>query len=204
MERYREAVEDLTAALKHRTSITRVYFMRAIAREKSGDREGARRDMAEGMRLEPAESDYTSWIARGEARIQNDPQGALADFEKALEINPLSAEALQNKARVLSESLDRPDDAIRVLDRSVALHPDFVPARAGRGVLLARAGRRQAAEEDARESLLRDTRAPNLYQVAGIYALGDINGGPAFTHISFDDYRILKKNLIGGGGASTW
>jgi eukaryotic-like serine/threonine-protein kinase len=171
LERYREAVEDLTAALKHRTSITRVYFMRAIAREKSGDREGARRDMAEGMRLEPAESDYTSWIARGEARIQQDPQGALADFDKALEINPLSAGALQNKANVLSESLGRPDDAIRVLDRSVALHPDYVPARAGRGVLLARAGRRQAAEEDARESLLRDTRAPNLYQVGCIYAL---------------------------------
>ena len=46
-----------------------------------------------------------------------------------------------------------------------------MPARAGRGVLLARAGRTEAAEEDARESLLRDTRAPNLYQVAGIYAL---------------------------------
>ena len=30
----------------------------------------------------------------------------------------------------------------------------------------------------------------------GIYALGDVNGGPAFTHISYDDYRIVKGNLI--------
>ena len=28
--------------------------------------------------------------------------------------------------------------------------------------------------------------------VPGIYALGDIKGGPAFTHISYDDYRILE------------
>lgn len=39
--------------------------------------------------------------------------------------------------------------------------------------------------------------------VPGIYAIGDVNGGPAFTHISYDDYRILKTNLAGAGGAST-
>ena len=31
--------------------------------------------------------------------------------------------------------------------------------------------------------------------VAGIYALGDVKGGPAFTHISYDDYRIIRNNL---------
>ncbi|HMD06828.1 MAG TPA: mercuric reductase [Candidatus Acidoferrum sp.] len=39
--------------------------------------------------------------------------------------------------------------------------------------------------------------------VAGIYALGDINGGPAFTHISYDDFRIIRTNLIEKGSAST-
>lgn len=32
--------------------------------------------------------------------------------------------------------------------------------------------------------------------VPGIYALGDVKGGPAFTHISYDDYRILRDNLL--------
>ena len=32
--------------------------------------------------------------------------------------------------------------------------------------------------------------------VDGIYALGDVKGGPAFTHISYDDFRILKHNLL--------
>ena len=36
----------------------------------------------------------------------------------------------------------------------------------------------------------------------GIYALGDIKGGPAFTHIAYDDYRIVKQNLLDKGNAS--
>lgn len=37
----------------------------------------------------------------------------------------------------------------------------------------------------------------------GIYALGDIKGGPAFTHISYDDFRIIRANLLEGKAAST-
>jgi pyruvate/2-oxoglutarate dehydrogenase complex dihydrolipoamide dehydrogenase (E3) component len=32
--------------------------------------------------------------------------------------------------------------------------------------------------------------------VKGIYALGDVNGGPAFTHIAYNDYTIVYRNLI--------
>lgn len=39
--------------------------------------------------------------------------------------------------------------------------------------------------------------------VKGVYALGDVKGGPAFTHISYDDYRIVKSNLLDGGRRST-
>jgi len=38
---------------------------------------------------------------------------------------------------------------------------------------------------------------------AGIYALGDIKGGPAFTHISYDDFRIIRTNVLEKGSAST-
>ncbi len=39
--------------------------------------------------------------------------------------------------------------------------------------------------------------------VTGIYALGDVKGGPAFTHISYDDYRIIAANLLEGGHRTT-
>jgi pyruvate/2-oxoglutarate dehydrogenase complex dihydrolipoamide dehydrogenase (E3) component len=38
--------------------------------------------------------------------------------------------------------------------------------------------------------------------VSGVYALGDIKGGPAFTHISYDDFRIIRSNLLEKKNAS--
>ncbi|HTK05920.1 MAG TPA: FAD-dependent oxidoreductase [Ktedonobacteraceae bacterium] len=40
------------------------------------------------------------------------------------------------------------------------------------------------------------TTAPN------IWALGDINGGPQFTYISLDDFRIIRDQLFGDGQRS--
>jgi pyruvate/2-oxoglutarate dehydrogenase complex dihydrolipoamide dehydrogenase (E3) component len=39
--------------------------------------------------------------------------------------------------------------------------------------------------------------------VPGVYAMGDVKGGPAFTHLSYDDYRILRARLIRQEKAST-
>jgi serine/threonine protein kinase/Tfp pilus assembly protein PilF len=166
---FKGAVQDLTVALERGTPRTRVYFMRAYAREHAGDIAGAKVDAQEGLRLQP--TDEKSWIARAFAHMDSDPQGALADLEKALELNPRSIDALQNKAHVLGERLHRTEDAIRILNKAIELHPDHVPLRAGRGILLARLGKHGAAMNDAKESLTRDTKPPNLYQVAGIYAL---------------------------------
>jgi pyruvate/2-oxoglutarate dehydrogenase complex dihydrolipoamide dehydrogenase (E3) component len=38
--------------------------------------------------------------------------------------------------------------------------------------------------------------------VEGVYGLGDIKGGPAFTHISYDDFRIIRTNVIEKGNAT--
>jgi pyruvate/2-oxoglutarate dehydrogenase complex dihydrolipoamide dehydrogenase (E3) component len=38
--------------------------------------------------------------------------------------------------------------------------------------------------------------------VPGVYALGDVKGGPAFTHISYDDFRIIRTSLLEGGSAT--
>jgi dihydrolipoamide dehydrogenase len=42
-----------------------------------------------------------------------------------------------------------------------------------------------------------ETKAKN------VYALGDVKGGPAFTHISYNDYIIVLKNLLENGSMST-
>ena len=39
--------------------------------------------------------------------------------------------------------------------------------------------------------------------IKGVYALGDVTGSPAFTHIAYDDYRIVRDNLLHGGNRTT-
>ncbi len=39
--------------------------------------------------------------------------------------------------------------------------------------------------------------------VPGVWALGDVKGGPAFTHIAFNDYQIVYANLIEGKALTT-
>ena len=36
----------------------------------------------------------------------------------------------------------------------------------------------------------------------GIYALGDVKGGPAFTHISYNDYLVVYKNIVEKAGVT--
>ncbi|MGO1174188.1 MAG: FAD-dependent oxidoreductase [Actinomycetaceae bacterium] len=37
----------------------------------------------------------------------------------------------------------------------------------------------------------------------GVFAVGDVNGGPQFTYISYDDHRIVEDQLRGEGSRST-
>jgi len=37
----------------------------------------------------------------------------------------------------------------------------------------------------------------------GVWAVGDVTGGPKFTHISFDDFRVVRDNIHGGNHATT-
>jgi pyruvate/2-oxoglutarate dehydrogenase complex dihydrolipoamide dehydrogenase (E3) component len=55
-------------------------------------------------------------------------------------------------------------------------------------------------ETDKRGSIPTNDRLET--NVPGIYALGDIRGQAAFTHISYDDFRIIRTNVIEGGNAT--
>lgn len=39
--------------------------------------------------------------------------------------------------------------------------------------------------------------------VKGIFAAGDIRGGPMFTHTAWDDYRVLESQILGDGSRTT-
>jgi serine/threonine protein kinase/tetratricopeptide (TPR) repeat protein len=191
---YHDAEADLTHALEAGTPATRVYFIRAEVRRLAGDVSGADADRAEGLRREPC--DEVSWVARGLARMGADPKGALADFDRSLEVNPHYLPALEDRAAVLAERLGRADDAVEALDRAIRLAPERGQPRAGRGVLLARLGRRDEALRDAKEAERLDPRPEVLYQAAGVHALTS-EKNPADRNEAF---RLLAAALRQGHG----
>jgi serine/threonine protein kinase/Tfp pilus assembly protein PilF len=168
LKKYDEAIRGLDAALEQGAPDAYVRFLRADARERKGDRDGAKKDREEAMRREP--TDEKGWQVRAFARLNSDPRGALADIDRALRINPRSLTALQNKAHVLSK-LGQNKEAAAALDRALEWYPDSVKARAGRAVLRARLGRRAEAHDDVVECMARDRSPLTVYQLAGVYAL---------------------------------
>jgi tetratricopeptide (TPR) repeat protein len=167
-DRWEESIVDLSRALECSHCSTRVWFTRSIARRHTGDWVGAASDWARGLDEMP--NDALSFVARAENRLDH-PEAALADIEAALRIDAISADALQLKAHVLSECLNKPNEAMAVLDRTVEAYPDSAITRVGRGVVLARQGKRAEAIRDGEEALIRDTKAPVMYQAACIFAL---------------------------------
>jgi len=37
----------------------------------------------------------------------------------------------------------------------------------------------------------------------GVWAVGDVTGGPQFTHIGHDDFRVVSENILGGNRVTT-
>ncbi|MEH1835511.1 MAG: mercuric reductase [Nostoc sp.] len=91
---------------------------------------------------------------------------------------------------------------LQVVDRQISLQGSHLLVAVGRApttdtLNLAAAGVATDAGGFIQVNDHLETNVPN------IWALGDINGGPQYTHVALDDYRIIKTNLIDGGNRST-
>jgi tetratricopeptide (TPR) repeat protein len=163
----------LTLALEAGATETRIFFVRSRIRQQLGDLAGSRQDHEEGLRRQP--SDEKSGVARGIARLSSDPRAALADFRRALQLNPQSRDARQNIAHVLAERMHKPQEAIAVLDELVESEPGSPQPLVARAVLHARMGNRGAAVGDAEQAVQlassADERCQVQYQAGCVYAL---------------------------------
>lgn len=185
--RHEKAVDDLTRALEAGATQTRIYFIRAGLHAQLGDPKAAKKDREVGLKRTPR--DELSWIARGFAKLQDDPEGALSDYQQALRMNPNSAVALQNVAHVVSERLGRAEEAVEYMDRLVAQMPADANVLASRGVLLARLGKRDAAVTDADAAIELAPQAMVLYRAACVFALLSSDEAP--------DLRARAVKLLG-------
>jgi len=109
-----------------------------------------------------------------------------------LETEPVAAEL--EEGGQIRLTLDTPDGEGRVTGSHLLIAAGRVPSTGGLGL------EATGVETDRRGHVKVNDRLET--NVDGIYGLGDVKGGPAFTHISYDDFRIIRTNLLEGGDAS--
>ena len=143
----------------------------AQAYDRAGMLEDARREYDEVLKLEPSEGTARRRLALIALR-EGDPEEALDHFAQAPEGVAESYAGLRNRAYAL-ELLDRPDEALSLLDRAAELRsgdPDLLLTRA---ILMFKAKRARRAREIFRRyraGLPKGTRPPALYYAYAVLA----------------------------------
>ncbi len=165
------AVEVLDEALKHGRKTTGIMLARSRLHRKLRNPEQSTRDLREVMKLTPQSVD--EWVSRAFARMSFDKTGALDDLRQAEKLDPASTMVLQTQAHLLSELLERPDEALACLDRLLRYEPSFEKALLGRAVLYARQGKVARAINDIENAKRqhRQLTPASLYQAACVHAI---------------------------------
>jgi tetratricopeptide (TPR) repeat protein len=101
----------------------------------------------------PAASQAGLYSDRGVAKWRlKRPDEAVADFTKAVTLNPEYAPAYNNRGNVFLE-MNRAEDAYKDFDRAVSLAPDFGVAYSNRANANQRLNKLEAAEKDFRKAI---------------------------------------------------
>jgi eukaryotic-like serine/threonine-protein kinase len=169
LNEHKGALSDLGEASRLGGSPTRVHGLSEMAFRAAGQPEQAAAEYRAMLAAIPR--DVEDWTIRGEVQIAADAPGALKAFDSALAIDPSHVSALRGKASCLSERLNRPADAAKLLDRLLQSGAATVEDRAGYAVLLARLDQVADARKQARACLGPDTPPLQLYQAASALAL---------------------------------
>ena len=117
-------------------------------------------------------------------------------LDEGLEIiTEAAVEAVANKAGKLSITL-------KAKAKSKTITASHILIAVGRAPQTERLGLDIAGvkTDDKGHVIVNETLETN---VKGIYALGDVKGGPAFTHIAYNDYTIVYRNIVEKAKLST-
>ncbi len=163
------ALADLNQVIAAGDAGPQMLIIRSRVHRLLGNIAAANADHRAAMKAVPKTE--LDWVSLGVAKLHRNPKQALADFEKALRLNPNSYSARLNSAYLLSEKLDAPEDAITHLDHLISCNPLSAEAIAGRGTINARLRNFEQALADADRVVELNKSPRTILQAAGIYAM---------------------------------
>ncbi|WP_082469853.1 FAD-dependent oxidoreductase [Curtobacterium sp. S6] len=104
------------------------------------------------------------------------------------------AETVETEANDLRIRVEGPDGSLTVTSERLLVATGRRPATEGLGL------KEAGIELTERGAVVVDEHRRS--SVEGVYAAGDVNGGPQFTYVSYDDHRIILADRWGEGGYS--
>jgi len=168
---YVRAEADLTTALGLKGADSSLYTMRAGVRLKQGKTEAAMSDFATARDKADNESVSFNNLCWEQATNGVALEAALGDCDKALQIEPRSAAALDSRGFVLMR-LGRWKDSIADYDKALSIRGDSAPSLFGRALAKAGAGDKAGASEDFAAARKLDPRIDEDYEAYGLKAPG--------------------------------
>jgi tetratricopeptide (TPR) repeat protein len=166
-KKYTEALQAYDRALQLRPNLARAHRLRADALLALG--RGQEAVAAFDRYLGPDEHDVAAYRQRGFERAkQGNQPGAIADYTRALELEPDSAFTRARRGWALLESQDAFRQALRDFEEALRLEPQNGELYNGRGYARVLLGHYRDGVADAEEALKRGPQVDELRQRLGL------------------------------------
>jgi tetratricopeptide (TPR) repeat protein len=168
------ALADYNKAILLDPNYAEAYLLRGKLKEQEfRDNKGAMVDLDRYVALSDTNED--AYLERGLLRRLNDPQGALADFNKAITLNPNYVRAYSLRSYLKSEKLNDRRGALADYDRIVALS-NTADAYITRGIFKAEVLKDpQGALADINKAIALDPNSSGAYSVRSNLKLDKLN-----------------------------
>jgi len=172
-EQNKLAVKDFRKVVAMKPGTYLAYLAQGAIYVHQNEYEKGIEEINKAIALNPHEG--MAYVLRGFIYMQEktkDPEKAIADYSKAIDIGDLSrAIAYSNRGLTLLLEKKDYDRAIDDFSRAIELTPRNAPAYIGRGIALAFKGALSRALEDVNRSIELNPKIPITYNVRGlIYA----------------------------------
>jgi tetratricopeptide (TPR) repeat protein len=131
----RQAVQELTTAIKINPKYTVAYFIRAYTYENLNDLNLALSDWNKVLELDPKYPEAYSNRGTLKASGLNDVPGAITDYSKAIEVDPKYAEAYYNRGLLKAEKIKDLAGALVDYNQAIILYPQYARAYYNRAIL---------------------------------------------------------------------